>query len=286
MNTNGSPFHAVVDVGESLIIEGGWQDAFGPCAMLTNDASRTVLNGNGLSHVLAIQGSSGTGSIKVRNLTIRGGYRFDPALWGAGLYIVGTQLGDISVERVRFIDNVSNSVGAGLHVSGGGDVSVLNSVFFGNVSGLNAAAMHIYSNQNIYVTNNTVSGNFASLPGLAAAASFLAPSTYLSNNIFYANTDPGQSDVFADSSVALVRNDIEILTGSPSVLSNGNTSVDPSFIGGGDLRLQDDSPLVDLGTNAAFGGVGTLDIAGSPRINGIIDLGAYESAPLMSDGFE
>ena len=92
---------------------------------------------------------------------------------------------------------------------------------------------------------------------------------------------------FTNNSTAYTAGGVAIYGSATIVggLFSGNVG-GPSFIGGGDLRLKDDSPLVDLGTNAAFGGVGTLDIAGSPRINGIIDLGAYESAPLMSDGFE
>ncbi|MBK6725827.1 MAG: hypothetical protein IPG63_00980 [Xanthomonadales bacterium] len=289
-DTQGSSFHAFVGADESLTIEGGWQDAFGPCAMLTNDASRTVLNGNGLSHVLDIEGSSGSGSISVRNLTVRGGFRPDPAPWGAGLHMIGTQFGDISIERVHFIDNVSSSIGAGLYVSGGGDVSVLNSAFFGNSSYLNAAAMHVYSAHTIHFTNNTVSGNLAGQPETSeAAAHFGTPnsgSIFLSNNIFYANTTSGQSDLHVGLTTTLITNDIESMAGTPSPLSIGNVSVDPNFIGGSNLRLQEDSPVIDFGNNSALGGVGTVDIAGYTRINGIIDLGAYESAPLMSDGFE
>jgi len=289
-DTLGSSFHALVGAGESLTIEGGWQDAFGPCAMFTNDAGLTVLDGNGLSHVLDILGGSGSGNISVRNLTVRGGSRFDSASWGAGLHIMGAQFGDISIERVHFIDNVSSGFGAGLYASSGGDVSVLNSVFYGNSSYLDAAAMHIYSAQTIHVTNNTVSGNLAGQPGTSeAAAHFGTPNSgniFLSNNIFHANTTSGQSDLHVGLTTTLITNDIESMAGTPSPLSIGNVSVDPSFIGGGNLRLQENSPVIDFGTNSALGGVGTVDIAGYPRINGVIDLGAYESLPLLSDGFE
>jgi len=292
-SAEGSAFHAFVAAGESLTIEGGWQNVFGPCGLITNDAGLTELGGNGLSQVLAIEGSSGSGNISVRNLTIRKGYRTASSALAAGLSInaLPAHTGDISVERVRFISNLSNDQGAGLYVFGRSDVSVRNSVFFGNASTAYATALSLYAAQTIHFTNNTVSGNLAGEPGSSeAAAHFGAPSggnVYLSNNIFHANTTSGQSDLHADLTDTLIANDIQLLTGTPSPFSSGNVSVDPRFIGGGNLRLQDNSPLIDFGVNAAIGGVGTVDIAGYARINGIIDLGAYESAsPLLYDGFE
>ena len=44
-NITQSSLQTFVQDGEDLLIEGGWLSVFGPCNMLTNDASLSVLDG-------------------------------------------------------------------------------------------------------------------------------------------------------------------------------------------------------------------------------------------------
>jgi hypothetical protein len=68
-------------------------------------------------------------------------------------------------------------------------------------------------------------------------------------------------------------------------VKENNLALDPMFYDAesGDFRLAKDSPLIDVGNNAAVMGEEATDLDGNPRIiNGTVDIGAYErnTAPL------
>ncbi len=69
--------------------------------------------------------------------------------------------------------------------------------------------------------------------------------------------------------------------------TNGNISVNRTFVGTSNFHLKDGSPAIDRGSNSAPDLRGT-DLAGNPRIingnNGptaIVDMGAYEFVPVV-----
>ncbi len=69
----------------------------------------------------------------------------------------------------------------------------------------------------------------------------------------------------------------------PSVNGTGNITNDPRFVGGGDYRLQTNSPCVDAGTYQGWM-AGAKDLAGNPRFLGNnVDMGAYERLPSSSN---
>lgn len=60
----------------------------------------------------------------------------------------------------------------------------------------------------------------------------------------------------------------------------GNTSADPSFVdvGGGNFRLQTNSPCINVGNNSYL--TGSIDLDGRSRVvTGTVDMGAYEFQP-------
>jgi hypothetical protein len=64
------------------------------------------------------------------------------------------------------------------------------------------------------------------------------------------------------------------------VISEGCISDDPRFMNaaGGDFRLRDSSPCIDMGSNALT--YGEWDLEGNMRIrDGVVDMGAYEWVP-------
>ena len=64
------------------------------------------------------------------------------------------------------------------------------------------------------------------------------------------------------------------------MISEGCISDDPRFMNaaGGDFRLRDSSPCIDMGTNALV--YGDWDLEGNMRIrDGVVDMGAYEWVP-------
>lgn len=288
-SVSGSSLSTFVAAGESLVIEGGWMSVFGSCNQLLDDASLTVIDGLAQRPVLSIEGTSGAGSITVRNLTIRNGLQSSGAgATGAGLTIrsQAAHSGQVTVERVYFSANQTAGFGAGLYIDVNNNATVRSSVFRGNLAAT-SAAMYVGTEQTSYLVNNTVFGNFATTPNIhVASAGFNGPSTILSNNIFYNNLAAGQQDVFASAALTFFGNNIEQIFGSPAGASAGNVSVNPGFRSASDLRLRDDSPMVNTGINAPLGGAGSLDLDGHARVTGRTDLGAYENDRYFANGFE
>lgn len=288
-SVSGSSLNTFVSGGETLLIEGGWMSVFGSCNQLLDDASLTILDGLGQRPVLSIEGTSGAGSITVRNLTIRNGMQSSGGgAVSAGLTINAqpTHSGQATVERVYFSANQTAGAAAALFIDVNGGATVRSSVFRGNLAQTNSA-MYVGSGQTGYVVNNTVFGNFAtSANSHVASAGFGGASTILSNNIFYSNLGAGQQDVFASAALTFLGNNIEQIFGSPAGASAGNVSVNPGFKSASDLRLRDDSPMVNTGINAPLGGAGSVDLDGNARVTGRTDLGAYESDRYFTHGFE
>lgn len=103
----------------------------------------------------------------------------------------------------------------------------------------------------------------------------------LQNTILY---NPGFAEYTA------LTNDVTIaslggnLIGDSSLFSHALSydlqNADPLFAGPGDYRLSDNSPAIDKGVDR--GNLPTLDLAGNDRLNGCVDIGAYESAVTVS----
>lgn len=113
------------------------------------------------------------------------------------------------------------------------------------------------------------------------------------NNILWGNLkpSPNSADLYAQFGIVLRNNDIEILDlfsyGGPDPDTSGNLSLDPRFVGPGNYRLRSDSPLRNGGFLSPFGGFGTQDLDGSPRVlDDEVDIGAYEIDRLFADGFD
>ncbi|MBK6725824.1 MAG: hypothetical protein IPG63_00965 [Xanthomonadales bacterium] len=288
-NITQSSLQTFVQDGEDLLIEGGWLSVFGPCNMLTNDASLSVLDGLDERPVLRIVGGSGLADISVRNLSIRNGKRLagtDTA--GLTIWTDFEHTGAVTIERVIFSGNSSDTDAAALYISARADITVRNSVFTGNHAVATAAMLLSTPNaHSIFLVNNTVAFNVASQVGYGwAAVGFVYGTPFLSNNIFYYNTSGSQKDFTANSDDILIANDIEQMGGTPSPLSIDNLALEPDFADPISLRLASTSPLLNVGTAAAIGGVGTVDIKGDARVVGGIDLGAHELDQFFRDGFE
>ena len=278
--------------GENLGLSGGWQNAFGPCAVQGLDASASVLDGQGQRPVLSIEGSGGTNDIVVSNLTIANGLRTagDNSVRAGGLtvYAQPNHTGSILVERVRFLGNSAAMPGAALAIVSRDDFVVRNNLFFGN-SAPAATGMLLEAAGNGHVVNNTLRGNTATSPATSSVsiAFVYAPASQylLSNNLMWANVVPGQDDLFATSQTVLFSNNIEVQGGAAAAVSVGNTALDPQFAPDSSGRLLASSPLVNRGITGALGGIGSLDLDARPRATGQVDIGAYELQEFRN-GFE
>jgi len=289
-----------VTTHHDLTIRGGYTDA--GCTQQTLDAALTVLDGNNASGVLTIDTPLIPDSdIEVSGLTFQNGHGGNTFESNAG----GLKIGDpnpisggkILVERNIFRDNTAASNGfsqavGGLLAATDGNSLVVRGNLFANNSAPNTPALSVYSNNAIDVADNTFAGNHATDAAQDKRVTlgyFTFGGMRLSNNILWGNVggagsfDLDLSGSFAGTAGAtLVNNDLEASTGT-AVAATGTLHVDPRFVGGGNFRLSQTSPLIDAGIGNPSGGLTNVDLDGRARIAGTsVDLGAYESVAVSA----
>jgi parallel beta-helix repeat protein len=115
----------------------------------------------------------------------------------------------------------------------------------------------------VTLTNNTIADN--ERQGVYLLSSLPTPT--ITNSILWGN----EWDLVGLASATY--SDI----GRGNTKGKGNISKDPRFVGGGDYHLQQSSPCINRGNNAAPG-LPDTDIDGDPRIlDGTVDMGADEA---------
>src|SRR5574341_509497 len=205
-----------------------------------------------------------------------------------------------------------NDSGGGLYNSGGGGMynysssPTLTDVTFSGNSVSNGGGMYNVNNSSPTLTGVTFSGNSATVYGGGMYNSGGSPT--LTNVILWGNTAGSSGpQIFNSSSTPVISHSlIEGSGGSASwdvsLGTNGgyNLDADPQFVDadGADnvpgtlddnLRLQGCSPAIDAGDTAALppdtldlDGDGNTaepipyDLDGNPRLDGLVDMGAYE----------
>ncbi len=189
-----------------------------------------------------------------------------------------------TISRTRIVGNESaSSGGAALidfevfqNVPFPANASVLfeNCLIAGNTSA--DAGIAADSLPNLKFLNCTIADNQGNGIQLSDRSSLT-----LQNTILY---NPGFTEYTAatpDVSVASLGGNL-IGDGSlgGNALSYDLQNADPLFVGAGDYHLAANSPGIDKGVD--FGKLPDLDLDGKARINGCVDIGAYESAVLVS----
>jgi len=291
----------------SLTIEGGWFGVTaGTCSIRVDDAEDTILDGQGQRSVMRLLGNVNSGaSFTVRNLTIRNGDGTSQGTDFGGLQVTGLPLlGDITIDRVIFRNNHSESIGGGLRAQSLGVVRVINSLFDGNSCDAYYCAADVFASAptgsagqpRLLFLGNTVvrtgcSGENCGLGQVSIGAGTDFPTQYLvGNSVFALNTGV---DVSFSATTGTLRNSRwDTRLGTPqSLLSNLAPGTPPGFFDAalGDFRLTPGSALVDAGF--LFPQLPEFDLDGANRLAGpFVDIGAYELQPdpnaVHKDGFE
>jgi serralysin len=163
-----------------------------------------------------------------------------------------------------------NNGGKGIAVHWSDHVTVRNNTsYFNNRDNKNTATYKGELSQwqcrdNLWVNNIAVADRNVNSTNQAISVGGGSSNTTFVNNLTF-NGTVGQSSVFIESGSSI-----------SAAAANNKFGVNPLFVNAasGDFRVQSSSPAVNAGTSDY--GVGSFDLSGAPRVNGIIDIGAYE----------
>jgi len=182
-------------------------------------------------------------------------FRGNTATNGGGMY---NAFGSHStVINALFIGNTAHSWGGGMHNYTECNPTLVNVVFSGNQAQW-GGAFTCYGLCGARIVNATFSWNRATSQG-GALYNVYAASPTVHNSILWANFDPPGEGIYVDGSSVIQISHSLVDGGWPGA---GNLDADPLFedtdgaddvpgTADDDLRLQRDSPALDIGDNAA-----------------------------------
>jgi hypothetical protein len=209
--------------------------------------------------------------------------------WGGGMYAYNSR---VILRHVQFRHNWANG-GGGLFVDNcpSNYPLLINVEFYDNFAYINGGGLHTFSGSSPQLINVTFSYNSAIENGGAIYNAWDMSAggnrVELTNSILWRNesyNNPSSSQIYNASTSTV---NYSIIQGGYTGAGENNLDTDPLFVDAfsGNLRLQDASPAIGSGSNAALPPGVTTDLDGSPRRVGVkIDMGAYEAqaaAPIL-----
>ena len=214
---------------------------------------------------------------------------------GVGFYLYTSSSGSCDFTGNTVRNNEANGTGykAGIAgqigmVSTGGTITARRNLCINNRNNGAGSSIDLYlstyGTATLLVTDSVVAG--ASGDGICFNPS--DSSTLRLTNLTIADNGGTGLYKYPVSGTASLYNAIiynnTINTNSLTGLDTGNNliGIDSMFVNsaGRDYRLLHGSPAINTGANSPPGGLGSLDLAGNPRIsNGTVDIGAYEYLP-------
>lgn len=249
--------------------------------IIGNGAANTIISGNDQWQIFFVSGGA---TLTISGVTIANGY----GMLGGGLYSQGT----LTVTNSIFSDN-SAQTGGGLYSQG--TLTVTNSSFRGNSTVGDGGGLFNWGP--LTITNSTFSDNSADNAGgglvIGAGTATITNSTFKGNsagfnggirnvgtlnlyNSIIANTISG-GDCENQYQINVQNSLIEDGTCGITNGVNGNLTGDPAL--NVDLTLASTSKAINAGNNALIPSGIATDLTGHERIiDGIVDMGAYESA--------
>ena len=212
----------------------------------------------------------------------------------------------LALTNAVFVGNEATDFGGGMYTEFDTPYTLVNALFSGNLANLGGGLYNQGGTDGERIfTNVTMTGNRAMGDGGRGGGIDRPIDMVLQNTIIWNNQDElgiGTARATMNGTPVEVSNSLlqsyaaDEFPGSgnldgtlpgnnPLFISTVNPTGAPSL--GGDLRLQQTSPVRDQGNNSFVAGVAT-DLDGEDRIfNGIVDLGPYEGTDvLFADGFE
>ncbi len=228
---------------------------------------------------------------------------------GAGISVGGTtSLTNNGVALTIEDTTISGNTSSGIAIGTGSSAVVRRSEISSNGGGLQTIRVSTFLNPSVTVENSTFStngniginlratdltfrSNTVAATNSATGARMEGPNIELSNNIFIDTTFSGSPSIDLVSDVYTGGFNLigEVLPGFPALpsdLLSSNADLMPLNNNGGPTKthaLGTQSQAINAGSNTLASGL-AIDQRGQARIqNGIVDMGAFESALLPSD---
>lgn len=264
----------------------------------------TITNGNtglGLGGGIYINGSKSKSTPVIRNCI----FRNNSSEAGGAIFNDGTG-GEASptIDFCSFYNNSSSIHGGAVYNFGQFGISsptITNSHFESNKSELGGAIHNDAYNgaSNTKIINSVFIGNTAGFGGAIYSNGYLGSNTVtITNSTFYHNFGMNwKGTVRNNFANAIITNSILWDIEEEIVDQNGTSTVSYSIVKGGhigtanknvyplfidtltnNLRLLQSSPAINMGTPVTTDlDLSLVDIDQRPRLNGVIDIGAYEN---------
>ncbi len=245
-----------------------------------NNAAVISNNNNGLTNAAVLNGffitggSNATGGGMINNnvspFVASCIFSGNSGTQGGGIYnFFSAAATATSVVNCLFTGNTSTSSnGAGIYNNTTGAVTITNCSFSGN-AGTAIYNRSTASGKTILIYNCSFSNNTTGI-NISPQSN---TSVKIRNCILYGN------GTGITNAVGLPAISYSLVQGKAAFNNGVDGSIDPLFVdaANGNLRLLPCSPVINMGNATGITSiVGSIDLAGNNRINGTIDMGAYE----------
>ncbi|MBU1752240.1 PEGA domain-containing protein, partial [bacterium] len=203
----------------------------------------------------------------INGFTIRNG----KADYGGGICC---KFSSPTIINCTISNNFSNFGGGGIYCFYSSP-TIINCIISGNSSNNSGGGISCFGSSPTII-NCTISNNLSRYFGGGISCESSSPTVI--NSILWGDT-PNEISLVNNCSLNITYSDIQ-----GSWAGKDNINANPLFVGNGDYHLQPTSSCVDKGSNTSTA-ISGKDKNGKFRIlNGIVDMGAYESTPPVQYG--
>ncbi|MBR4977089.1 MAG: fibronectin type III domain-containing protein, partial [Thermoguttaceae bacterium] len=215
-----------------------------------------------------------SGTARFKNVEISGN---TATTNGGGVYVY---TGTSWFTNVKVSGNTSKSSGGGVYLYSGATTTFTNVEISGNTATTNGGGVYVYNNVKTWTSfnNATITGNVAP-PETGGAGVYGGGRTNIYNSILVDNAGGD----FVDAGISNAYNTLSSFTAWDNASTDAATQyvydeTQPLFTDAenGDYTLAAGSQAINKGADSYVADSITTDLAGNPRFNGTVDLGAFE----------
>ncbi|MEQ9305808.1 MAG: LamG-like jellyroll fold domain-containing protein, partial [Marinoscillum sp.] len=239
----------------------------------------------------------------VINVTLLNSEIYQNSGYNYGAYhfqTAGTAVSNNYIINTVFRENYTDFDGAAvMMITPGGDLDIINSLFYENDANRFFGGISVSNVKDLRIINSTVANNYSNTNTSGGLNLETHTSNEVRNSIFWANTINNATDFqfritsgSLDIDYSLVDGGATNISGSSNFGTGTNLTSDPLFTdaANGDFTLMGSSPALEAGDAASLpadtydldGDANTVEVlplalGGGDRVQGTVDMGAFES---------